>query len=48
MKFGFDWSIDLKKMFETNGHIHVYSPSGRGRHPPGIMIATKIDNLVIC
>ena len=27
MKFGFDWpSGSEKKMFENNGHIHVFSP----------------------
>ena len=27
MKFGIDWPmVSEKKMFENNGHIHVYSP----------------------
>ena len=34
IKFGFDWlSVSEKKMFENNGHIHVYSP-GAGADKP--------------
>ena len=27
--------VSEKKRFE-NGHVHVYSPRGRGRQPPGV------------
>ena len=36
-------------MFEYYGHIHVYSPGGRGRQPPGIKIfLININLLSIC
>ena len=36
MKLGVDWPSDLeKKMFESNGHIHVYIiAQGRGQTTP--------------
>ena len=28
--------VSFERMFENDGHIHVYSPgAGRGRQPPG-------------
>ena len=27
IKFGFDWPIGFREIFENNGHIHIYSPT---------------------
>ena len=52
IKFGFDWpSVSEKKMFENNGHIHVYSPGTRADSPLGSFfpqIYIFSVNLVIC